>query len=94
MGPPHITSCYSTMGGAICLAGYSRTCFAAFVAAFEQAAKSLKMPLKIVRDTVAGGREGYEARMILVRPDQYVVWTADAAPNDTTALMRKVTGNG
>jgi hypothetical protein len=62
------------------------------VAAFATAAKSLGVPVKLVRDTYTGGREGYEARMTLVRPDQYVVWTGDTAPDDVVALMRKVTG--
>jgi 4-hydroxyisophthalate hydroxylase len=61
-------------------------------AAFERAAKSLGAPLKIVRDSWGGGREAYEARLILVRPDQYVVWTGDEAPADPVALIKKVTG--
>jgi 2-polyprenyl-6-methoxyphenol hydroxylase-like FAD-dependent oxidoreductase len=62
------------------------------VAAFEQAARSLGIPLKIVHDSYSGGREGYEARLILVRPDQYVVWIGDKAPADVSAVMRKVVG--
>jgi 2-polyprenyl-6-methoxyphenol hydroxylase-like FAD-dependent oxidoreductase len=62
------------------------------VAAIEQAAKPLGVPLKTVRDTRDGGREAYEARMILVRPDQYVVWLGDKAPDDPGAMLRKVTG--
>ena len=64
----------------------------ASVAAIERAATSLGVPLKTVQDTWSGGREAYEARMILVRPDQYVVWTGDAAPADADALMKKVVG--
>ena len=59
---------------------------------FEQAARSLKVPFKIVPDTYADGRKKYEARMILVRPDQFVVWSGDGAPADAGAIMRKVAG--
>ena len=64
----------------------------AAVAAIERAAQPLGAPLKTVRDSFDGGREAYEARMILVRPDQYVVWTGDAAPDDPGAMWRRVTG--
>ncbi len=64
----------------------------ATVKAFEQAAAAKKIPLKVVRDTYAGGREEYESKLILVRPDQYVVWAGDAAPADAGALMGKVVG--
>jgi hypothetical protein len=62
------------------------------VAAFEQAARSLYVPLKIVRDSYADARLKYETRMILVRPDQFIAWAGEAAPSDATAIMRKVTG--
>jgi 4-hydroxyisophthalate hydroxylase len=62
------------------------------VAAFEQAAASLKVPLKVVRDSYANGRTKYEARMILVRPDQFAVWTGDAASADAERIMCKVAG--
>jgi hypothetical protein len=52
----------------------------------------LNIPFKLIRDTYKDNRTAYEARMILVRPDQYVVWAGDAAPKDTMALMRKVVG--
>ena len=64
----------------------------ASVQAFEQAAKALNIPFKLIRDTYKDNRTAYEARMVLVRPDQYVVWAGDAAPKDTMALMRKVVG--
>jgi 2-polyprenyl-6-methoxyphenol hydroxylase-like FAD-dependent oxidoreductase len=59
---------------------------------FHQAAQSLGMPLDIICDSFTGGREAYESRLVLVRPDQYVVWTGDQAPADPAALLRKVTG--
>jgi 4-hydroxyisophthalate hydroxylase len=60
--------------------------------AFDQAARSLGIPLKILRDNGTGAREAYGARLILVRPDQYVVWTGNARPADPGRLLRRVTG--
>jgi 2-polyprenyl-6-methoxyphenol hydroxylase-like FAD-dependent oxidoreductase len=48
-------------------------------AAFEQAASSLGVPLKVIRDSAANGRETYASRLILVRPDQFVAWAGDEA---------------
>jgi hypothetical protein len=62
------------------------------VAVFERAARAVNVPLKGVRDSYADGRTKYEARMILVRPDQFVVWTGDAAPADAEPIMCKVAG--
>jgi hypothetical protein len=62
------------------------------VEAFRQAAASLKVPLKAIEDSYAGGREAYGCRLVLVRPDQFIAWTGDAAPHDAGALLRKVAG--
>ena len=63
------------------------------VKAFEQAARSLNIPFKVIRDSYTGGREAYESRLILVRPDQYVAWTtSDDAPGDANQILAKITG--
>lgn len=75
--------------------GYTLLAFGAEdpgVATLEQTAQSLGVPFKVVRDSYEGGRKAYEARMSLVRPDQYVVWAGDELPKDGAALLRKVTG--
>jgi 2-polyprenyl-6-methoxyphenol hydroxylase-like FAD-dependent oxidoreductase len=59
---------------------------------FEQAAKSLGVPLEAVRDTYRGELKRYESRLILIRPDQYVVWSGDTQPDDVHALMGKAIG--
>jgi 2-polyprenyl-6-methoxyphenol hydroxylase-like FAD-dependent oxidoreductase len=61
-------------------------------AAFEKAARQLGAPLKIVCDTYENGREAYEAKLILVRPDRYIAWTAERAPDDAGAVISRVTG--
>src|SRR6185437_5284950 len=48
------------------------------VESFEGAARALSVPLVTLRDSLAGGRERYGARLILVRPDQFVAWAGDA----------------
>ncbi len=62
------------------------------VVGFERAAASLNVPLKTVRDSYGGGREAYEAKLILVRPDQFVAWCGNAGPDDAAAVMGKVVG--
>lgn len=72
--------------------GFTLLAFDADPKPFDDAARLLRIPLKIVRDSCAGGREQYGARLVLVRPDQHVAWAGNAAPDDTAALWRKVAG--
>ena len=57
---------------------------------FEQVAKSLNVPLKVIQDTAADGREAYEANLVLVRPDQFVAWAGDEPQDAKTILTRSV----
>jgi 2-polyprenyl-6-methoxyphenol hydroxylase-like FAD-dependent oxidoreductase len=75
--------------------GFSLLAFGAddnTTAAFEQAAQSLRVPLKIIRDSYDGGRKDYEARLILVRPDRYVAWTGDNMAESAQAVIAKAVG--
>ncbi len=62
------------------------------VRALVEGARQRNVPLNVVRDSYGGGRERYESHLVLVRPDQYVVWAADAVPDDPSALFARVTG--
>ena len=46
------------------------------VRAFRDAAAELNMPLTVVEDSAEGEAARYEARLVLVRPDQFVAWSA------------------
>jgi len=63
----------------------------AVLTGFESAAAALHMPLTLVKDNRAGDRELYAARYILVRPDQFVAYAADAVP-DPHAVLRRAIG--
>jgi 2-polyprenyl-6-methoxyphenol hydroxylase-like FAD-dependent oxidoreductase len=74
--PPNVLSSGSNVFEALG-SGYTLLAFGAddnerqrAVRAFESAAGALKVPLTVVRDSYEGGREIYESRFILVRPDQ------------------------
>ena len=62
------------------------------VESFAVSAKARDIPLRIITDTFDAGRKAYEARLILVRPDQYVVWTSDGESVDADAVLRKAVG--
>ena len=64
----------------------------ATVAAFETAAATLGVPLKVVRDSLADGRKAYEARLMLVRADRYVVWLGNDAPADAERVIARLVG--
>lgn len=59
---------------------------------FATAAEKSSVPLTIVRDSYEGPRRSYEHPLVLVRPDQYVVWTGERRPDDVAALIRRVAG--
>jgi 2-polyprenyl-6-methoxyphenol hydroxylase-like FAD-dependent oxidoreductase len=65
---------------------------AAVVDAFRRAADSRRIPLKIVSDSRQGGRERYGAALVLVRPDQYVAWAADATVPDADTILARAAG--
>jgi 2-polyprenyl-6-methoxyphenol hydroxylase-like FAD-dependent oxidoreductase len=66
---------------------------AAVVEAMQLAARAVNTPLEVVCDSYADRRREYAARLVLVRPDQYVVWSGDTLPEDAVALIQRVTGN-
>jgi 2-polyprenyl-6-methoxyphenol hydroxylase-like FAD-dependent oxidoreductase len=65
---------------------------AAAVHAFAGAADDLKVPLTIVRDRRTEGRARYEASLVLVRPDQFVAWTADGNEVDQRSVLARSIG--
>ncbi len=64
----------------------------AAIGAFEQASKALNLPLKLIRDSFDADRTAYESRLVLVRPDQYVVWSGNEAPSDATGVLKRIAG--
>lgn len=62
------------------------------VAAFTAAAQAAHIPFAVIRDTRKDGREAYEAGLILVRPDQYVVWSGDQLDLTAEQILARAIG--
>jgi 4-hydroxyisophthalate hydroxylase len=63
-------------------------------AAFQAAARELRIPLQVITDSYEGPRMAWAQRLILVRPDQFVAWTANDPPADAAAVLRRAAGYG
>ena len=62
---------------------------------WRRAAQRLDLPLKLVADEGQGEAGRYQARLVLVRPDQFVAWAADEAVADEQRaedVLRRVRG--
>jgi 4-hydroxyisophthalate hydroxylase len=82
---------YETLGDGFTLLGLDAD--DADVAVFESSAEKAGIPLAVVRDAFSDERKEFEAQLVLVRPDQFVVWAGDGAPGDVAALLARVTGS-
>lgn len=62
------------------------------VSQLEEAAATRSIPLTIVRLADTELRALYQARLVLIRPDQHVAWRAETAPEDAQQLIDLVRG--
>jgi 2-polyprenyl-6-methoxyphenol hydroxylase-like FAD-dependent oxidoreductase len=60
---------------------------------FERAAAAAGVPLAVLDVPVAEARDLYGRDLALVRPDHYLAWRGDAAPEDAGALFARVCGH-
>lgn len=64
--------------------------------ALTEAAAALHIPLTVVHSSAGAESDRYEARWVLVRPDQFVAWISQDTHIDAAQaqqVMRRVTGN-
>ena len=61
-------------------------------APLAEAAVARHLPLTILCPSDGRLRGRYEARFVLIRPDQHVAWRGDKLPGDCVALLDHVTG--
>ena len=62
------------------------------VSALEAAARASGVPLRTIDIDHAAARALYVNRLVLVRPDGFVAWRADALPSDVNGLIDTVRG--
>lgn len=63
------------------------------VDAFRKAATERSIPFVVVEDDSQDNAKAYGARLVLVRPDQFVAWTGDGETVDPDAVLAKATGS-
>jgi 2-polyprenyl-6-methoxyphenol hydroxylase-like FAD-dependent oxidoreductase len=61
--------------------------------ALQAAARNLQIPLEVLDLRRPDLLPIYNARLLLVRPDQHIAWRGNALPSDVVGLMKRVTGH-
>jgi 2-polyprenyl-6-methoxyphenol hydroxylase-like FAD-dependent oxidoreductase len=64
----------------------------ATVTRFTDAARRLRVPLKTIVDDRSGGRERHSARVILVRPDQFVAYASEDTRDEAEQILLRAVG--
>jgi 2-polyprenyl-6-methoxyphenol hydroxylase-like FAD-dependent oxidoreductase len=82
-------SLYDQLGRGFTLLRFNR---GAATGAIEQAAKTAHMPLDVVDIALDAGRDLYMRDLALIRPDLVVAWRGNRLPDDSAALLARVTG--
>jgi 2-polyprenyl-6-methoxyphenol hydroxylase-like FAD-dependent oxidoreductase len=59
---------------------------------FRQAAEALRLPFAVVDGLTSQHLSRYGVQLVLVRPDQFVCWTADKLSCPADTILRKVIG--
>lgn len=59
----------------------------------KKSAADQGVPLKVVCDDLAQGRDNYDAKYVLIRPDEYVAWSGDSPPDDPEVLFERLAGS-
>lgn len=65
----------------------------AVLESFAAAANRMRLPLTIVADHGSEGRAHYQARYVLVRPDQFIAWASEEPPSCAEAVLMKSVGS-
>ncbi|MBS9437973.1 monooxygenase [Photorhabdus noenieputensis] len=52
-----------------------------------------KIPIKIIDLSGSDAWQLYQARLLLVRPDQYIAWKGDEVPHNIGSILDKIIGN-
>jgi 2-polyprenyl-6-methoxyphenol hydroxylase-like FAD-dependent oxidoreductase len=91
---PHLcfedgTSLYDAMGPEFTLLRFDP---AIDVAPLQEAARSRRVPLKLLEVRRPSAASCYDSGLVLSRPDQHVAWRGDRLPSDALALIDRVRG--
>ena len=84
---------YQALGDGFCLLAVDAQ--AGTAQRFQEAANALRLPLTVIEEAQGQEADRYQARWVLVRPDQFIAWVghdADIGPEQAHALLAHALG--